>query len=169
MFRQFFLAIHCENGRIYKACGPIYEQSCGSAVEGIDISPTNCNEGCFCPDGTIQHDGNCIRIDDCPCTLRGKTFKAGREVKKDCNTCKCVKGVWKCSDETCGSRCGAIGDPHYQTFDGKHFDFMGKCSYVLLKTDNGLEINAENVACPGICAIKLCFEEKIKSNLKKNP
>lgn len=144
----FISAISCENGRIYKACGPIYEKSCGSAAEN-EISEANCNEGCYCPDGTIQHDGNCIRIEECPCKLRGKTFKAGKEIKKDCNKCKCENGVWKCSDLTCGSRCGAIGDPHYQTFDGKHFDFMGKCSYYLLKMDDNLEITAENVACPG--------------------
>lgn len=145
---SFYIALACENGRIYKSCGPTYEQSCGSAVEN-DISTANCNEGCFCPDGTIQHNGNCIRIEECPCSLRGKTFKPGSEIKKDCNTCKCGKGVWKCSDQTCGARCGAIGDPHYLTFDGKHFDFMGRCSYYLLKTDDDLEITAENVACPG--------------------
>lgn len=78
-------------------------------------------------------------------------------MKKDCNTCKCEKGVWKCSDETCGARCSAIGDPHYRTFDGKNFDFMGKCSYYLLKTDDGLEISAENVACPGMYMCAKCF------------
>lgn len=136
----------CNNGRIYQACGPTYEQSCGGAVENTTVT---CNEGCFCPSGTVQHNGNCIRVEECPCTLRGKQFKAGSGIKKDCNTCKCKKGVWKCSDETCSARCGAIGDPHYQTFDGKRFDFMGRCSYYLLKRDNDLEITAENVACPG--------------------
>lgn len=131
---------------MYKACGPSFEKSCGSAEE--EVTGTNCNEGCYCPDGTIQHEGKCIRIDECPCTLRGRTFKSGSVVLKDCNTCKCDKGMWKCSDETCGARCGAIGDPHYLTFDGKHFDFMGKCSYYLLKRDN-FSIEAENVACPG--------------------
>lgn len=131
---------------MYKACGPSFEKSCGSAEE--EVTGTNCNEGCFCPDGTIQHEGKCIRIDECPCTLRGRSFKPGSVVLKDCNTCKCDKGMWKCSDETCGARCGAIGDPHYLTFDGKHFDFMGKCSYYLLKREN-FSIEAENVACPG--------------------
>lgn len=134
----------------------MYEKSCGSAGEN-DISTASCNEGCFCPDGTTQHSGQCIRIEDCPCILRGKIFKSGSEIKKDCNTCKCEKSVWKCSDLTCGARCGAIGDPHYLTFDGKHFDFMGKCSYYLLKTDDDLEITAENVACPGKQLVTLMF------------
>lgn len=135
----------CKPGRIYKACGPSFEATCGSATADMHES---CTEGCFCPDGFVQHEGECIQAEHCPCTLRGKTFKKGSEVRQDCNTCRCERGVWKCSDETCGARCGAIGDPHYRTFDGKLFDFMGKCSYYLLKRPN-FSIEAENVACSG--------------------
>lgn len=135
----------CKPGRVYKACGPSFEPTCGSVIEP---QHDTCNEGCFCPDGMVQHNDKCIRIDECPCTLRGREFKTGSEVRQDCNTCRCERGVWKCSDETCGARCSAIGDPHYQTFDGKRYDFMGKCSYYLLKQDN-FSIEAENVACSG--------------------
>lgn len=104
----------------------------------------------------LQHETKCVRIEDCPCQLRGKTFKSGSEISKDCNTCKCERGMWKCSDVTCGARCSAIGDPHYITFDGKRYDFMGKCSYYLMKTDN-FTIEAENVACPGSISESLNF------------
>ena len=26
-------------------------------------------------------------------------------------------------------------DPHFKTLDGKHFDFMGRCAYYLMKSD----------------------------------
>ncbi|KAM6188765.1 IgGFc-binding protein-like [Sarcoramphus papa] len=50
-----------------------------------------------------------------------------------CKNCKTVDGQSTCIQETV-STCWATGDPHYQTFDGKTFDFMGTCTYTLTKT-----------------------------------
>lgn len=129
------------------------EPSCGSAFEADSF---NCREGCFCPQGTVLNDGACVERAMCPCRLRGKVFAPKSQIRRDCNTCTCLDGNWKCSELTCGARCAAVGDPHYSTFDGKRFDFMGKCSYYLMKTE-GMSVEAENVACSGSISENMNF------------
>ncbi|NXC22783.1 FCGBP protein, partial [Corythaeola cristata] len=47
--------------------------------------------------------------------------------------CEVVDDQPTCIQDTF-STCWATGDPHYQTFDGKAFDFMGTCTYTLTKS-----------------------------------
>lgn len=147
------IALNCTNGRVYKSCGPLNEPSCGSAIESDSF---NCREGCFCPEGTMLNDGICVKAENCPCRLKGRVFPPKSIIKKDCNTCECQGGNWKCTSITCGSRCAAIGDPHYSTFDGKRYDFMGKCSYYLMQTRE-MSVEAENVACSGAISENMNF------------
>lgn len=143
--------IQCTGGRVYAPCGPTTQPSCGTDVDTntseVQLA-INCEEGCFCPRGFALHEGKCVSPEECPCSLRSKFFKPGSSIPKDCNTCTCSAGKWICTQIQCAARCAAIGDPHYVTFDGKHYNFMGKCSYYLLKSNN-YSIEAENVACPG--------------------
>lgn len=45
--------------------------------------------------------------------------------------------------------CSATGDPHYRSFDGKFFSFMGHCKYVLAQdaVANTFLVVADNFPC----------------------
>jgi von Willebrand factor len=142
--------MECSEGKIYMSCGPKIQPSCGSDHASHELtSPseaTDCEEGCFCPPGSLLHEGRCVIPEECPCRLRGKSLAPGTSVPKDCNNCLCASGRWVCTEAKCAARCSAVGDPHYTTFDGKRYDFMGKCSYYLVKGEDYC-IEAENAAC----------------------
>ncbi|CAH0555063.1 unnamed protein product [Brassicogethes aeneus] len=138
----------CTGGKVYYSCGPSKDQPVCGGVTLPTNKGTDCIEGCFCPNGTVLHENKCIVKEECPCKFRGKYFLPGSTIPKDCNTCTCSEGSWICTEVKCRARCSAIGDPHYTTFDGKTYDFMGQCNYYLVKHDN-FTIEAENIACAG--------------------
>ncbi|EDW29183.1 GL18548 [Drosophila persimilis] len=119
--------ISCSGGRIYQT------------------PPARMKE---CPEGKLQYRDTCIERKMCPCELRGREFQPGEKHQKDCNTCLCHSGKWQCTDNKCDKRCSAFGDPHYRTFDGKRYDFQGRCLYFLLKTSSR-SVEGENIKCSG--------------------
>ena len=93
----------------------------------------------------------CIFIE---CELDGRQYQIGEFVQPNCSTrCLCeADGVFNCELVPCdidGPTCRASGDPHYITWDGRQYDYMGDCEYYLAKpcdNDNFL-ISSINVNC----------------------
>ncbi|KAM7370189.1 hypothetical protein PAMP_011460 [Pampus punctatissimus] len=122
-----------------------------SQQQGPSASQPTCREplsGCVCPQETVLLGDRCVPPDECPCHHNGRLYYANDTITKDCNTCVCKERRWHCSQSTCAGVCVATGDPHYVTFDGRCFSFLGDCQYVLARETSGLfSVTAENVPC----------------------
>ena len=53
-----FLSIECSPGMVYQQCGPLCPQTCDNV--GTLNCQGGCAEGCFCPNGQVQSNGECI-------------------------------------------------------------------------------------------------------------
>ena len=49
---------------VYQQCGSLCPQTCDNIDTTVCIS--GCAEGCFCPDGLVADNGNCIEPLTCP-------------------------------------------------------------------------------------------------------
>nr|XP_045582100.1 uncharacterized protein LOC123745535 [Procambarus clarkii] len=150
----------CESGKGYNPCMSAIQPRCGQAADSV--RPDFCVEGCDCPANLVLHQNLCIPAQDCPCTYRDKVYSTGDTIPNDCNSCTCLGGNWVCTEVKCGSRCAVVGDPHYTTFDGRHFDFMGKCSYYLVQGQD-FSIEAENTPCAGAISESMNFPGSVVS------
>ena len=69
--------------------------------------------------------------------------------------------------------CSSVGDPHYTTFDGSSYDFMGVCRYVLAKDckTKYFTVVTENTECgiPGSSCSKfldIYFNDNANSSIR---
>uniref|UniRef100_T1JAC2 Hemocytin n=1 Tax=Strigamia maritima TaxID=126957 RepID=T1JAC2_STRMM len=147
-----YVDISCSENKVYQDCGSDCQASCSNPIR--KCKSEWCNDGCFCTKGMLLGPkGKCYQPSDCPCFYKKQQYLTGSSVQQDCNICKCVGGQWHCTKEVCESRCSAVGDPHYTTFDGKHYNFMGRCSYYLISNEN-YSIEQEFIACDDPAAAK---------------
>uniref|UniRef100_A0A2K6EWG7 Zonadhesin n=1 Tax=Propithecus coquereli TaxID=379532 RepID=A0A2K6EWG7_PROCO len=130
-----------------------------------------CQGGCVCNPGFLFSDNRCINASSCNCFYSNNYYKTGAEwFSPNCTErCHCWPGSRiECQSSQCGAHtvcqlkngqygchpygsatCLVYGDPHYVTFDGRHFGFMGRCTYILAQpcgnsTDPFFRVTAKN-------------------------
>ncbi|XP_075462277.1 IgGFc-binding protein-like [Ascaphus truei] len=163
----------CPENSQYKLCGNACPSTCND-----DATPSTCSESCVetceCKDGYVLEEGKCISKASCGCIYEGRLYIANEKFwadnkcekqctcnptnrKVECKATKCksnercsvANGIQDCYPLTYGT-CSASGDPHYITFDGVKYDFMGTCIYQfarLCKKIEGLvdfQVNVQN-------------------------
>ncbi|TSK16074.1 SCO-spondin [Bagarius yarrelli] len=148
-----FCPMQCSGGQVYQECGQPCGGSCTDLQQNwscqIGAGAQACVPGCQCPEGLAQDDqGQCVPISMCPCAHAGVVYRPGSSMQINCNTCVCKQRRWHCTQSLCAGTCVATGDPHYVTFDGRCYSFLGDCEYMLVQEKEGLfSVTAENVPC----------------------
>uniref|UniRef100_A0A8D2L3M7 SCO-spondin n=1 Tax=Varanus komodoensis TaxID=61221 RepID=A0A8D2L3M7_VARKO len=165
---QSVCPVLCSGGQVYRECASPCRTTCADlrvevlgACQDLDRA---CVAGCNCPEGLVlDDDGQCVRPALCPCL-----HQPNATISKDCNTWRkrrqrgrciwwpgqgggglvCRNRRWECGRQRCAGTCVATGDPHYITFDGRPYTFLGDCEYVLARESSGaFTVTVENVPC----------------------
>lgn len=149
-------ALACPPHSHYEPCSYGCPLSCGDLPVSQGCG-TECRESCVCDEGYALSGESCVPLASCGCVHQGTYHPPGETFYPGpgCDSlCHCQEGgLVSCEPSSCGpheacqpsngvlgcvavgtTTCQASGDPHYITFDGRRFDFMGTCVYVLAQT-----------------------------------
>ncbi|XP_064570977.1 mucin-5AC-like [Zonotrichia leucophrys gambelii] len=159
----------CPYNMQYQECNSPCTDTCTNPERSL-FCEEHCIDGCFCPPGTVFDDINnsgCIPQQECSCIYNGKTYATGASFSEPCQTCTCNGGQWSCQDKSCPGTCSVVGGSHISTYDTKHYDHHGDCTYVLSKdcTDEKFTILAELRKC-GLTDTETCLKS-VTLNMNK--
>jgi hypothetical protein len=73
----------CPESYEYKDCGSPCTTTCDNHDEPVFCTDV-CKSGCFCPEGTAEHEERCIKIEECPGDT--DTVCTGEKEWQDCGT-----------------------------------------------------------------------------------
>lgn len=141
------------NNEEFTTCEPAEPKTCKNMHNYHESRTLECHPGCVCKKGFVfdSTTKKCVAPTECSCHHGSQSYNDGAVIKSDCNTCTCKAGNWNCSDRQCPSTCTTWGDSHFETFDGRDFDFQGACNYVLAKgvlsDTEGFSVTIQNVLC----------------------
>uniref|UniRef100_A0A8C2STI4 VWFD domain-containing protein n=1 Tax=Coturnix japonica TaxID=93934 RepID=A0A8C2STI4_COTJA len=145
-------SLTCPENSHYEPCGSACPATCTDPDAPKSCSQP-CTETCTCNPGYVLSGAQCIPSSSCGCTHDGLYHQPGEEFWADelCRSrCRCDAelGMVVCKESSCkaGEQCSVVrgvrqcvaagktvcvatGDPHYTTFDGRRYDFMGTCVY----------------------------------------
>ncbi|XP_026558582.1 IgGFc-binding protein-like [Pseudonaja textilis] len=144
----------CPDHSQHMACGTACPATCNNP-DAPKKCHLPCMETCQCKPGYVLDGGKCIPKEQCGCIYHGQIYAPNEQFWGDqqchlqcvCNPrdrkvachrttcregegCHVINGVRKCHPTVYGT-CTTLGQLHYITFDGLHFDFSGTCVYRL--------------------------------------